>query len=68
MRKTVSGPEHPDTLVTMSNLAATYQDQDRLKEAESLHLQVREIRRKVLGPQHPSTLITMANLATTYYD
>ncbi|KAJ5532069.1 P-loop containing nucleoside triphosphate hydrolase protein [Penicillium frequentans] len=65
-RRQVLGPEHPDTLMSMSNLAHTYQYQGRWKEAEELSVQVIEARRQVLGPEHPDTLVSISNLASTY--
>ena len=41
-RKIVLGPEHPDTLTSMNNLALTYGDQGRWAEAEKLQVQVME--------------------------
>jgi hypothetical protein len=35
-RKQVLGPEYPDTLLAMGNLASTYCKQGRWKEAEEL--------------------------------
>ncbi|KAB8270025.1 purine and uridine phosphorylase [Aspergillus minisclerotigenes] len=64
----VLGPEHPDTLNSMHNLASTYRDQGRWKEAEKLEIQVVEFRKQVLGPEHPDTLNSMHNLASTYRD
>ncbi|RDK41730.1 hypothetical protein M752DRAFT_319773 [Aspergillus phoenicis ATCC 13157] len=57
------GPEYPDTLASMANLASIYWNQGRLKEAEELEVQVLELRKRVLGPEHPDTLASMANLA-----
>lgn len=65
-RKRVLGEEHPDTLVSMSNLATTYRSQGRWKEAEAIELQVVEVRKRVLGEEHPDTLASMGNLAATY--
>ena len=48
------------------NLASTYWNQGRWKEAENLGVQVMEMRKTVLGQEYPSTLISMANLASTY--
>ncbi|KAK0619529.1 hypothetical protein B0T14DRAFT_479768 [Immersiella caudata] len=62
----VLGPEHPDTLTSMANLASTFRNQGRWAEAESLEVQAMEIRKRVLGPEHPDTLTSMANLASTY--
>jgi hypothetical protein len=61
----VLGGEHPSTLTSMANLAPTYSNQGRLKEAEELEVRVIETRKRVLGEAHPSTLTSMANLAFT---
>ncbi|TGJ81185.1 hypothetical protein E0Z10_g7582 [Xylaria hypoxylon] len=65
-RKTVLGPKHPDTLVSMANLASTYWNQGWWKEAESLNVQVIETMKTVLRPEHPDTLTSMHNLAYTW--
>ena len=62
------GPEHPDTLVSIGNLASTYSDQGRWKEAEELQVQVKEVCLRMLGAEHPDTLISMGNLALTYWN
>ena len=64
--KHVLGPEHPNTLLSMGNLASTYLDQGRWKEAEKLGVQVMETCKRVLGPEHPDTLNSMINLAHTW--
>ena len=65
-RKERFGSQHPDTLRSMANLAATYQSQGRWDEAEKLKVQVMEASKETLGSHHPDTLRTMANLAITY--
>ena len=60
--------EHPDTLTSMANLASTYWNQGRWKEAEELDVQVMETRKRMLGAEHPDTLTSMANLASTYWN
>ena len=50
----------------MGNLASTYSNQGRWKEAESLEVQVMDTRKRVLGDSHPSTLTSMNNLAFTF--
>src|SRR5438045_4448382 len=60
--------EHPDTLMSMANLASTYMNQGRWKEAEQLEVEVLEARKKVLGTEHQDTLLSMNNLASTYSD
>jgi hypothetical protein len=54
MSKRVLGDEHPDTLTSMGNLALTYSNQGRWKEAEELEVQVIETRKRVLGDEHPT--------------
>src|SRR4051812_2272258 len=65
-RKRVLGQEHPSTLTSMANLASTYRNQGRWKEAEELDVKAMETRKRVLGQEHPDTLTSMANLAYTY--
>ena len=60
------GLEHPDTLTSTAELASTYRNQGRWKEAEELEVQVMETRKRVLGPEHPDTLTSSGNLALTY--
>jgi hypothetical protein len=50
----------------MSNLASTFSNQRRWKEAEVLFGLVMEMENSVLGQEHPSTLTSMGNLACTY--
>jgi len=47
-RKAVLGQEHPDTLISMGNLALTYLDQRRWKEAKELKMRVRATRKRVV--------------------
>ncbi|KAE9369693.1 hypothetical protein N431DRAFT_547106 [Stipitochalara longipes BDJ] len=67
-RERVLGAEHPDTLLSMGNLASTYWDQGRWEEAEALEVEVLETSKRVLGAEHPDTLTSMNNLASTYWD
>ena len=66
VRKKKLGADHPDTLSSMANLAATYWNQGRWDAAEELEVQVMEMRKKKLGADHPDTLSSMANLVATY--
>ena len=61
--KRVFGGEHRDTLISIGNLASTYRNQGRWKEAEELNTQVMQARTRVLGNEHCDTLISIANLA-----
>jgi tetratricopeptide (TPR) repeat protein len=58
----VLGPEHPTTLVTISNLASTLEQEGRYAEAEKMQREVLDIERRVLGPEHPLTAISVYNL------
>jgi serine/threonine protein kinase/tetratricopeptide (TPR) repeat protein len=60
------GADHPDTLVTLNNLAGAYQDAGRLPEAIRLFEQARDARVAKLGADHPDTLTTLNNLALAY--
>ncbi|KAK5629322.1 hypothetical protein RRF57_005037 [Xylaria bambusicola] len=66
--ETTLGPEHPDTLSSMGELAYVYREQRQLPEAESLSMQALEISKRVLGPEHLRTLAVTNNLALTYID
>ncbi|KAI8950933.1 hypothetical protein F4801DRAFT_601739 [Xylaria longipes] len=66
IRREVLGPNHFNTLISISNLASTYRDQGRWKKAELLDVQVLETSKATLGPDHPDTLISMNNLACTW--
>ena len=67
-QKNILGEEHPDTLTTIGNLAATYRDQGQWKEAEALEEVVMEKTKHALGEEHSDTLTSMANLASTYWN
>ncbi|KAF8510299.1 hypothetical protein BU17DRAFT_98255 [Hysterangium stoloniferum] len=67
-RDNVLGAQHSDTIEAKANLAKTYSDLGRLKEAEVLQLQVLEAQQLILGPEHPDTILAKANLAITYRD
>jgi hypothetical protein len=67
-RKAKLGSNHPDTLSSMANLAATYVKQGRWNEAEKLEVDVINGRKAKLGSNHPDTLTGMANLAYTYWN
>ena len=65
-RNKIIGVEHPDTINTMGNLAATYLMIRKYTEAEKLNMQVLDARNRIPGVEHPHTITTMANLAATY--
>lgn len=60
------GPDHPDTLGSMNDLATSYVYLGRLTEALKLFDETLALRQVKLGPEHPDTLRTMAHLANCY--
>jgi serine/threonine protein kinase/tetratricopeptide (TPR) repeat protein len=60
------GPEHPDTLASMSGLALVYADLGRQADALKLQEETLALMKAKLGPDHPLTLGSMNNLASRY--
>jgi tetratricopeptide (TPR) repeat protein len=67
-RQAKLGPDHPDTLTSMNNLAAGYRDAGKLDLALSLLEETLKLTKAKLGPDHPDTLISMRNLGKAYCD
>jgi hypothetical protein len=63
VRMRLHGAEHPATLTTANNLAASLSDQGKYAEAERIEREVLVARKRVLGPEHPDTLGDANNLA-----
>jgi serine/threonine protein kinase/tetratricopeptide (TPR) repeat protein len=61
------GPDHPDTLQSMHNLATSYFTLGRHAEALQLREEALALRKVKLGPDHPDTLASMNNLANSYF-
>ncbi|RLK22586.1 tetratricopeptide repeat protein [Micromonospora sp. M71_S20] len=62
----VLGDDHPDTLVSVSNLAGAYRAAGDLGRAMPLFERVLTDSRRVLGDDHPDTLVSASNLAGAY--
>ncbi len=60
------GPDHPDTLMSMHNLAGSYFALGRLDEALKLREETLTARRRVLGADHRDTLASMDGLALSF--
>jgi eukaryotic-like serine/threonine-protein kinase len=60
------GPDHPDTLRSMNDLAESYSELGRDAEALKLNEETLALRREKLGGQHPDTLTSMNHLANSY--
>ena len=60
------GEDHPTTLMSLHNLAATFGDLGQVDRAIPLHEQALKACRAKLGEDHPRTLIAQRGLARTY--
>jgi len=60
------GPDHPDTLTSMANLALVYKDAGKLDLAVPLYELTLEKRKAILRLDHQDTLTSMNNLAMAY--
>ncbi|RYD32322.1 MAG: serine/threonine protein kinase [Verrucomicrobiaceae bacterium] len=58
-----SGPRHVDTLAAMQDLARSYFDTGRRREALELGEELVRLRRDLQGAGHPDTLTAVSNLA-----
>ena len=62
-RERTLGAEHPDTLVSVNNLAECLRAMGLQKDAEPLYRRALEARERTLGAEHPNTLVSVNNLA-----
>ncbi len=60
----VFGPEDPNTLMAIANLAVSHARMERHDLALPLLKEVLELRQRVLGPEHFDTMTSMNNLAS----
>ena len=67
-RERTLGADHPDTLVSVNNLAVCLKHMGQLKDAEVLYRRALEARERALDAEHPSTLISVNNLAVCLQD
>ena len=58
-----AGAKHPDTLMSMNNLASVLSRRGKYEEAGEMYRQVLGLKDTVPGKEHPSTLTSMNNLA-----
>jgi hypothetical protein len=61
-RRRLLGPEHPDTLQSMNNLAGTLVDLGDLAGSRDLLQQAVHAYQKLLGTEHPTTRAVTSNL------
>ncbi len=57
------GLEHPDTAISLNNLAELYGTMGDYAKAEPIHRRALAICEKALGPEHPYTARSLENLA-----
>ena len=62
-RENVLGKEHPDTLMTLSNLSLVLHGLKEYGAAEKMARHALKSSEKILGRQHPETLTSLDNLA-----
>ena len=60
------GPEHPQTLISMGNVAKGYRDAGMFELALPLLEETLKLRKAKFGPDHPDTLNSMNDLASGY--
>lgn len=60
------GPEHPETIVSLNNLAEMHRTLGEYAQALPLYLRALEAREKTLGAEHPDTATSLSNLAGLY--
>jgi tetratricopeptide (TPR) repeat protein len=60
------GPDHPETLKGVGNLAGLYSEKGNHPAAELLYKRALAGQEAVLGPDHPDTLTSVHNLAALY--
>jgi eukaryotic-like serine/threonine-protein kinase len=66
LRVSALGSDHPDSLISMNNLAAAYWALGRYAAAVPLFEETLKLQKAKLGPDHPDSLISMNNLAAAY--
>jgi tetratricopeptide (TPR) repeat protein len=66
IREKILGPEHPDTITSLNNLAYLYKITGAYAQALPLYQRALQIREKTLGPEHPEVGTSLNNLAMLY--
>jgi non-specific serine/threonine protein kinase/serine/threonine-protein kinase len=67
-RRRVLGEEHPDTLLSISNMGVLLRAQGKLDQAEPYYREALEKRRRVLGEEHPDTLASVSSMVRLNVD
>ena len=61
----VRGEKHPDTIISLINLAVSFDRQGRYAESEPIRRRALALRTEVLGEKHPDTISSLNNLASS---
>ena len=64
----MSGVDHRNTLISVSNLGSLLQEQGKLEEAETLFRRALTVNERVLGTDHPDTLNSVGWLGSLLHD
>ncbi|WP_165360813.1 FxSxx-COOH system tetratricopeptide repeat protein, partial [Candidatus Chloroploca sp. Khr17] len=67
IRERVLGPEHPNTALSLNNLAGLLDAQGNYDAARPLYERALALSERVLGPEHPQTAGSLNNLAGLHY-
>ena len=62
-RERILGPEHPNTLTSLNNLAVLLYEKGDDDAAEPLYRRALEASERIRGPEHPRTLTIVNSLA-----
>ena len=68
IRERVLGSDHPDTGITLNNLALLYQAMGLYEKAKPLYLRDLDISERVLGSDHPETATILDGLGVLYQE
>ncbi len=66
IRKSIFGPKHRTTAITLNTLGAIHFARGEYTLAEPVIREALDIKREVCGPEHPSTATSMASLGNLY--
>ncbi|MBV8729445.1 MAG: tetratricopeptide repeat protein, partial [Acidobacteriia bacterium] len=61
LKEQILGPDHPETAMTLNNLAVLFRSQGKLNEAGPLFRRALTILENTLDPDHPSVLLCRTN-------
>src|SRR5438876_2235032 len=67
VRRRVLGPDHPDSITSMNELANAYRDDGKLGRALPLFEEALKRLTTLLGPDHPDTPTVMNNLGNAHW-